>query len=81
MFPFKYKGNYYYECITLDFNFPWCATTADYDKDQKKGSCINLKCFRLAQSAKGYNEARKTCEAEDASLASVNNLYEQGKLR
>ena len=23
VFPFKYKGNLYYECITLDRNTPW----------------------------------------------------------
>lgn len=30
VFPFNYKGNTYYSCITIDDVNPWCSTTTDY---------------------------------------------------
>uniref|UniRef100_A0A3B3VRF7 Matrix metalloproteinase-9 n=1 Tax=Poecilia latipinna TaxID=48699 RepID=A0A3B3VRF7_9TELE len=40
-FPFTFGANSYTTCITEGVNnsVPWCATTADYDKDKKYGAC------------------------------------------
>ncbi len=78
VFPFKYNGKLYYECITLDKNTPWCATTSDYDRDGKWGNCVGIKCFKFVEDPKGYVEARNLCAAESANLASISGEYEQG---
>ncbi|XP_027525200.1 cation-independent mannose-6-phosphate receptor [Corapipo altera] len=39
VFPFKYKGKIYEECITEEKNRPWCATTENYQGDEKWGFC------------------------------------------
>nr|XP_054484731.1 cation-independent mannose-6-phosphate receptor isoform X5 [Agelaius phoeniceus] len=39
VFPFKYKGKTYEECITEGRNKPWCATTENYQGDEKWGFC------------------------------------------
>uniref|UniRef100_A0A8C1XSQ9 Insulin-like growth factor 2 receptor n=1 Tax=Cyprinus carpio TaxID=7962 RepID=A0A8C1XSQ9_CYPCA len=41
IFPFKYLGEFYSECTTQGKTDgrKWCATTSDYDKDQKWGFC------------------------------------------
>lgn len=40
VFPFAYKGQIYETCTTIDNeNKPWCATTANYDRDRKWGRC------------------------------------------
>uniref|UniRef100_A0A8C8S5J2 Insulin like growth factor 2 receptor n=1 Tax=Pelusios castaneus TaxID=367368 RepID=A0A8C8S5J2_9SAUR len=41
VFPFKYKGKSYEECIVEEEKWPWCATTKDYDRDGKRGFCGN----------------------------------------
>uniref|UniRef100_A0A8B9QJA1 Insulin like growth factor 2 receptor n=1 Tax=Apteryx owenii TaxID=8824 RepID=A0A8B9QJA1_APTOW len=41
VFPFKYKGKSYEECITEEKNRPWCATTENYQGDGKWGFCLN----------------------------------------
>uniref|UniRef100_A0A3B3WD77 Matrix metalloproteinase-9 n=1 Tax=Poecilia mexicana TaxID=48701 RepID=A0A3B3WD77_9TELE len=40
-FPFTFGAKSYTTCITEGVNnsIPWCATTADYDKDKKYGAC------------------------------------------
>lgn len=45
VFPFKYKGKTYEECITEEKNRPWCATTENYQGDGKWGFCGNGKNF------------------------------------
>uniref|UniRef100_A0A8B9Q7D4 Insulin like growth factor 2 receptor n=1 Tax=Apteryx owenii TaxID=8824 RepID=A0A8B9Q7D4_APTOW len=40
VFPFKYKGKSYEECITEEKNRPWCATTENYQGDGKWGFCV-----------------------------------------
>uniref|UniRef100_A0A8C5X5C4 Insulin like growth factor 2 receptor n=1 Tax=Malurus cyaneus samueli TaxID=2593467 RepID=A0A8C5X5C4_9PASS len=39
VFPFKYKGKTYEECVTEGKNRPWCATTENYQGDEKWGFC------------------------------------------
>ncbi|XP_009079447.1 PREDICTED: macrophage mannose receptor 1-like [Acanthisitta chloris] len=41
MFPFKFKGKWYADCIprSHDSGSLWCATTSDFDKDQMFGNC------------------------------------------
>uniref|UniRef100_A0A8C4YSS2 Insulin like growth factor 2 receptor n=1 Tax=Gopherus evgoodei TaxID=1825980 RepID=A0A8C4YSS2_9SAUR len=41
VFPFKYKGKRYEDCIVDEEKRRWCATTNDYDKDGKRGFCGN----------------------------------------
>lgn len=40
-FPFLFEGKSYSTCTTegRTDDLPWCATTADYDKDKKFGFC------------------------------------------
>lgn len=40
-FPFTFEGKSYTSCTTegRTDNLPWCATTADYNKDKKYGFC------------------------------------------
>ncbi|NXU54453.1 MRC1 protein, partial [Turnix velox] len=41
VFPFKYQGKWYAECIPQSYNAGsyWCATSEDFDTDQVSGSC------------------------------------------
>lgn len=40
-FPFRFQDKLYKHCTSegRSDDLPWCATTADYDKDQKYGFC------------------------------------------
>ncbi|XP_043928663.1 hepatocyte growth factor activator [Protopterus annectens] len=41
VFPFRYGGKLHYSCISNKVSRQhWCATTANYDRDHKKGHCI-----------------------------------------
>ncbi|NWU92230.1 MPRI protein, partial [Upupa epops] len=46
VFPFKYKGKTYRECITEEKRRPWCATTENYQEDGKWGFCANATARR-----------------------------------
>ncbi|XP_073254457.1 high choriolytic enzyme 1-like [Porites lutea] len=39
VFPFTYRGETYYDCITKDFNREWCSLDEDYDKHKRFGLC------------------------------------------
>uniref|UniRef100_A0A087Y3I6 Matrix metalloproteinase-9 n=1 Tax=Poecilia formosa TaxID=48698 RepID=A0A087Y3I6_POEFO len=54
-FPFTYLGKLYTTCITegRSDNLPWCATTADYDKDKKYGVCQSELLFTFDGNADG----------------------------
>ncbi|XP_048579243.1 uncharacterized protein LOC5521276 isoform X2 [Nematostella vectensis] len=40
VFPFKYKNKQYHSCTTFDHYRLWCASTSDYDRDEKWGNCL-----------------------------------------
>lgn len=64
--------------IKLIFSFR-CSTTSDFDQDGKWGYCAESKCFKLVEDQMTYAEARNYCIADQASLASITNEYEQGE--
>ena len=48
VFPFKYLGRQIYKCIAASKDFtPWCATTNDFDADQKWANCGGNICYNL----------------------------------
>ncbi|XP_064646659.1 uncharacterized protein LOC135499675 isoform X2 [Lineus longissimus] len=61
VFPFIYKAETFHFCTRTAGSAPWCATTADYDTDQKFGHCV------LVLTDGGYTEwsawgsCSKTC--------------------
>jgi len=42
VFPFTYQGQAYYECILLNAQALWCATTPNYDTDVLWGYCSGM---------------------------------------
>ena len=84
MFPFKYKGDTYYDCLSETIEnrtSPWCATTDDFDRDKRWAYCMEIKCYRLvSDQKKTYDEARKACLSDGTTLASIQNELEQCKL-
>lgn len=46
-FPFTFEGKSYTTCTTegRTDNLPWCATTADYNRDKKFGFCPSERRF------------------------------------
>ncbi|KAK3753631.1 hypothetical protein QZH41_014740, partial [Actinostola sp. cb2023] len=50
--PFIYQGKTYNHCTCKNHNRPWCATTANYDKDKKWANCQNAKDQPLANCQK-----------------------------
>ncbi|XP_016520804.1 matrix metalloproteinase-9-like [Poecilia formosa] len=54
-FPFTFGAKSYTTCITEGVNnsIPWCATTADYDKDKKYGACPTELLFTFDGNANG----------------------------
>lgn len=55
MFPFTYRGETYYDCITKDFNREWCSLDEDYDKHKRFGLC-GKRTFLISQ---GFRTMRK----------------------
>ncbi|KAG7520331.1 matrix metalloproteinase-9 [Solea senegalensis] len=54
-FPFMFEGNSYTTCTTegRTDNLPWCATTADYNKDKKYGFCPSELLYTFGGNAGG----------------------------
>ncbi|KAM8829369.1 matrix metalloproteinase-9 isoform 2-T4 [Synchiropus picturatus] len=54
-FPFTFEGKSYSSCTTegRTDNLPWCATTADYSRDQKFGFCPSELLYTFGGNADG----------------------------
>ncbi|KAJ8265837.1 hypothetical protein COCON_G00149360 [Conger conger] len=54
-FPFVFEGKSYSTCTTegRSDNMPWCATTADYGRDQKYGFCPSELLYTFAGNSDG----------------------------
>uniref|UniRef100_A0A3Q0R7D5 Matrix metalloproteinase-9 n=1 Tax=Amphilophus citrinellus TaxID=61819 RepID=A0A3Q0R7D5_AMPCI len=54
-FPFTFEGKSYSSCTTEGRrdNLPWCATTADYDSDQKFGFCPSELLYTYGGNSEG----------------------------
>uniref|UniRef100_A0A3P8YDU5 Matrix metalloproteinase-9 n=1 Tax=Esox lucius TaxID=8010 RepID=A0A3P8YDU5_ESOLU len=54
-FPFSFEGKQYSSCTTegRTDNLPWCATTADYGKDQKYGFCPSELLYTIDGNSNG----------------------------
>ncbi|MBN3306250.1 MMP2 collagenase, partial [Amia calva] len=54
-FPFNFLGETYTTCTTegRSDGLPWCATTSDYDRDQKFGFCPSELLYTFAGNADG----------------------------
>ncbi|XP_062994256.1 uncharacterized protein LOC134406668 [Elgaria multicarinata webbii] len=56
VFPFTYKNQIFEACTNEDGNGRfWCATTANYDKDQKWSLCADTELKRLEVPISGSN--------------------------
>ncbi|XP_074013799.1 macrophage mannose receptor 1-like [Numenius arquata] len=97
VFPFMYNKQWYAECTDagrLD-GWLWCATTADYDRDQRYGFCpskdkdttwttdrvTNVHYQINSESALTWHEARKSCQQQNAKLLSITDIHEQTYLK
>uniref|UniRef100_A0A8C9XW54 Matrix metalloproteinase-9 n=1 Tax=Sander lucioperca TaxID=283035 RepID=A0A8C9XW54_SANLU len=54
-FPFTFEGKSYSSCTTegRSDNLPWCATTADYNRDKKFGFCPSELLYTFGGNADG----------------------------
>ncbi|XP_018602440.1 matrix metalloproteinase-9 [Scleropages formosus] len=54
-FPFIFEGKSYSSCTTegRTDNLPWCATTANYDKDKKFGFCPSELLYTIGGNSDG----------------------------
>ncbi|XP_014715295.1 lymphocyte antigen 75 isoform X3 [Equus asinus] len=92
-FPFFVNGTWHHECI-VDENHggPWCATTLNYEYEQKWGICLEPEigcegnwekneqigsCYQFnTQAALSWKEAYVSCHNQGADLLSINNASE-----
>nr|XP_047917806.1 macrophage mannose receptor 1-like isoform X1 [Anser cygnoides] len=97
VFPFMYKKQWYAECTDAGRSdgWLWCATTADYDADQRYGFCplkdkdttwttdlsTNVRYQINSESALTWHQARKSCQQQNAELLSITDVHEQTYLK
>ncbi|XP_036109661.1 lymphocyte antigen 75 isoform X3 [Molossus molossus] len=89
-FPFLVAGTWHHECILdEDHSGPWCATTLNYEYDQKWGICLNPEngcegnweknaqtgsCYQFnTQTALTWKEAYVSCQNQGADLLSISS--------
>ncbi|XP_062972559.1 secretory phospholipase A2 receptor [Elgaria multicarinata webbii] len=95
VFPFKFNKKWHYECIrdSREDGYPWCATTSQYERDEKWGLCPNSEtgcdiywkinadtqiCYQFnLLSVLSWNEARVACQGQGADLLSIIDMTEQ----
>ncbi|KAM7247234.1 hypothetical protein CapIbe_001187 [Capra ibex] len=92
-FPFLVNGTWHHECIfDGDRSGPWCATTLNYEYDQKWGICLQPEsgcednwekneetgsCYQFnIQATLSWKEAYVSCQNQGADLLSINNAAE-----
>ncbi|RLW11503.1 hypothetical protein DV515_00001465, partial [Chloebia gouldiae] len=93
VFPFVYEQQWWAQCTAAgraDGRL-WCATTADYDADQRYGLCpfgdkdstwttdlsTNVQYQINSDSALTWHQARKSCQQQNAELLSITDIHEQ----
>ncbi|KFW86143.1 Macrophage mannose receptor 1, partial [Manacus vitellinus] len=97
VFPFMYKEQWYAECTAAGRTdgWLWCATTADYDTDQRYGFCpskdkdstwttdplTNVHYQINSDSALTWHQARRSCQQQNAELLSITDIHEQTYLK
>uniref|UniRef100_A0A8C9N760 Macrophage mannose receptor 1-like n=1 Tax=Serinus canaria TaxID=9135 RepID=A0A8C9N760_SERCA len=97
VFPFRYQGQWWVECTAVGRTdgWLWCATTADYDADQRYGFCpsadidstwttdlsTNVHYQINFDSALTWHQARKSCQQQNAELLSITDIHEQTYLK
>ncbi|KFZ69403.1 Macrophage mannose receptor 1, partial [Podiceps cristatus] len=97
VFPFMYNKQWYAECTDAGRSdgWLWCATTADYDTDQRYGFCpskdedttwttdllTNVHYQINSESALTWHQARKSCQQQNAELLSITDIHEQMYLK
>ncbi|XP_074840934.1 macrophage mannose receptor 1-like [Carettochelys insculpta] len=98
VFPFKFNNKWYAECTKdkkaeNELDFPWCATSTDFDKDSLFGYCplknntdkdfwtanpVTDVYYQInSNSALTWHQARKSCQQQNAELLSITELHEQ----
>ncbi|NWR94085.1 MRC1 protein, partial [Furnarius figulus] len=97
VFPFMYNEQWYAECTAAGRTdgWLWCATTADYDTDQRYGFCpsqdadstwttdllTNVHYQINSDSALTWHQARRSCQQQNAELLSITDIHEQTYLK
>ncbi|XP_058675062.1 macrophage mannose receptor 1-like isoform X1 [Ammospiza caudacuta] len=97
VFPFVYRQQWWAACTAAgraDGRL-WCATTANYDTDQRYGLCpstdqdstwttdlsTNVHYQINFDSALTWHQARKSCQQQNAELLSITDIHEQTYLK
>ncbi|XP_060137181.1 uncharacterized protein LOC132592948 [Zootoca vivipara] len=88
VFPFTYKSRTFYTCSNEDDPLGrfWCATTGDYDKDQKWSSCVDTRLstrptgpcvFPFIYKGKSYMSCTTDGESEIKLWCSLTSNYDE----
>ncbi|NWX97025.1 MRC1 protein, partial [Nothoprocta ornata] len=95
VFPFKANGKWHAQCIpqSNDEETLWCATSSDFDRDQRFGNCplkdtTHNDVWKKSPLAETYyqinseslltwHQARKSCQQQQGELLSVTDLHEE----
>uniref|UniRef100_G1N6I5 Macrophage mannose receptor 1 n=1 Tax=Meleagris gallopavo TaxID=9103 RepID=G1N6I5_MELGA len=93
VFPFKFNGKWFADCIRrTEASSLWCATTSDFDRDQRFGNCPSKEGFQKfwktnpltethyqinANSLLTWHQARRSCQQQNAELLSVTSPHEE----